>query len=73
MAGWIESAGPRNPEQYPNCMWERLSGPDPGNPDMIIQSDLWDGSKGKTTVHIEQTDYAFWSRGCFPWKRLTDR
>jgi len=22
MAGWIESAGPRDPAHYPNCMWD---------------------------------------------------
>jgi hypothetical protein len=23
--------------------------------------------------HIEKTDYAFWSKGCQPWERLTDK
>jgi hypothetical protein len=70
-AGWIESAGPRNPASYPNCMWERLSGPDAGDINMIIDSDMMDGSKGVTRAHIEKTDYAFWSKGCLPWERLT--
>jgi hypothetical protein len=73
LPGWIESAGPSDPDHYPNCMWERLSGPDPGDINMIIESDLAEGSKGRTRVHIEQSDYAFWSRGCQPWQRLTDR
>jgi hypothetical protein len=73
LPGWIESAGPRDPASYPNCMWERLSGPDPSNIQMIIESDLWNGSTGKTTVHIQKGDYAFWSKGCQPWERLTDR
>jgi hypothetical protein len=72
-AGWIESAGPRDPAHYPNCMWERLSGPDAGDINMIIDSDLLDGSRGVTRVHIEKTDYAFWSKGSQPWERLTDR
>jgi len=70
VAGWIRSAGPRDPAHYPNCMWERLSGPDPSDLNMIIASDLGAGSTGPTEVHIEKTDYAFWSKGCQPWELI---
>jgi hypothetical protein len=73
MAGWIESAGPRDPASYPNCMWERLSGPDAGDVNMIIESDMMEGSTGVTRAHIQPSDYAFWSKGCQPWERLTDK
>src|SRR5271166_1809222 len=55
LPGWIESSGPSDPEHYPNCMWERLSGPDPGDISTIIESDLAEGSKGRTRVHNEQS------------------
>jgi hypothetical protein len=70
-SGWIESAGPRDPARYPNCMWARLSGPDPSDIKMMIETNLADGSKGRTRVLIKKTDYAFWSKGCQPWERLS--
>ena len=70
VAGWIRSAGPRDPVHYPNCMWERLSGPDASDLNMIIAGDLGPGSTGRTEVHIEKTDYAFWSKGCQPWELI---
>lgn len=72
MAGWIRSAGARAGSS--SCMWERLSGPDAGDINMIIEGGgVIDANTGQTEVHIEKTDYAFWSKGCQPWERLTDR
>jgi hypothetical protein len=57
-----------------------LSGPTRPAPlerDVLLHVTKLDGlidvNTGQTEVHIEPTDYAFWSKGCQPWERLTDR
>jgi hypothetical protein len=65
--GWIESPGPR-PDAN-RCLWERLSGPQAGRIEFII--DTGNPTHGPVLVHVDKTDYAFWSQGCQPWERVS--
>ena len=65
MAGWIETQA-RPGER---CMWARLDGP---KMELQMVIDAGGASEGDlpVDVQIEKGDYAFYSTGCQPWKRI---
>ena len=65
MAGWIETSA-RPGER---CMWARLDGPKM-TLEMVIDSGGANEGEGPIDVHVQEGDYAFYSKGCEPWKRI---
>ncbi|BBX00808.1 hypothetical protein BST36_00270 [Mycolicibacterium moriokaense] len=65
--GWIRSAGPRM-DTRTTCEWMRLSGPSVKLEHVI---DMGSERSGPVEVHIESSDFAFWSEGCQPWQRVS--